>query len=253
MLTLTLSVTLLACPLHPVSLDLELGKRALPGLPPDLARQITKYPQAFRQGAEAAFAYPQALHAVGPGNTLEEALLAQCERLVQAIRNHSSFETITAGFGALAHLVWDLNFPVEASSPTEAAAFVAFLRSRLPRIPVVFYSGYEMVPFSSRESLWHFILTEASRVPPLQKALIEDFQRVGGPAFWNRFDDRSTAFGVASVSMNRATSQYVALASWIWHHAGGLVVPFPGDGRQILVWKGELKPREAPLPRLGVR
>lgn len=253
MLTLTLSVALLACPLHPVSLDLELGKRALPGLPPDLARQLAKHPEAFRRGAEAAFAYPQALHTVGPGNTLEEAVLAQCERLVQAIRKQSSFEAVTAGFGALAHLVWDLNFPVESSSPGEIKAFVAFLQSRLPRIPVVFYSGYEALPFSSREVLWQFILSEASRVAPLRQALLEDFQRVGGSPFWNLLDDRSTAFGVASVSLNRAISQYVALSSWVWHHAGGLVVPFPGNGQRILVWKGELKPREAPLSRLGIR
>ncbi|KDA53218.1 hypothetical protein EG19_06950 [Thermoanaerobaculum aquaticum] len=253
MLALTLSVTLLACPLHPVSLDLELGKRALPGLPPDLARQLTKHPQAYRRGAEAAFAYPQAIHVMGPGNSLEEAVLAQCERLVAAIRGQASFEAVTAGFGALAHLVWDINFPVEASTEAEARAFVAFLQSRAPRIPVVFYSGYESLPFSSRETLWGFILAEASRVSPLRQALSEDFRRVGGPGFWNLLDDRSTAFGVASVSLNRAISQYVALSSWVWHHAGGLVVPFPGDGNRILVWKGELKPREAPLPRLGIR
>ncbi len=253
MLALTLSVGLLACPLHPVSLDLELGNRALPGLPPDLARQLTKHPQAYRRGAEAAFAYPQAIHVMGPGNSLEEAVLAQCERLVAAIRGQASFDTVTAGFGALAHLVWDLNFPVEASTEAEARAFVAFLQSRAPRIPVVFYSGYESLPFSSRETLWGFILAEASRVSPLRQALSEDFRRVGGPGFWNLLDDRSTAFGVASVSLNRAISQYVALSSWVWHHAGGLVVPFPGDGNRILVWKGELKPREAPLPRLGIR
>lgn len=253
MLALALSASLLACPLHPVSLDLELGKRALPGLPPDLARQIAKHPQAFRRGAEAAFAYPQPLHTVGDGNTLEEAILAQCDRLVTAIRGQASFEAVTAGFGALAHLVWDLNVPVTPRSPEEARAFAAFLASRAPRIPVVFYSGYEEIPFASRDGLWSFILQEARRAQPLRQALAEDFRRVGGPAFWDRLDDRSTAFGVASVSLNRALSQYVALASWVWHHAGGLVVPFPGDGKQILVWKGDLKPREAPLPRLGIR
>lgn len=252
-LALALSATLLACPLHPVSLDVELGKRALPGLPPDLARQIAKHPQAFRRGAEAAFAYPEPMHLVAEGNTLEEAVFAQCHRLVAAIRGRTDFETVTAGFGALAHLVWDLSFPVAPTARADAQAFVSFLHSRAPRIPVVFYSGYEEVPFLSREGLWRFILQEAQRAQPLRKLLAEDFQRVGGPAFWDRLDDRSTAFGVASVSSNRALSQYVALASWVWHHAGGLVTPFPGDGHRILVWKGELKPREAPLPRLGIR
>ncbi|MGC8916932.1 MAG: hypothetical protein ACP5NF_08140 [Thermoanaerobaculum sp.] len=253
MLSLSLAVTLLACPLHPVSLDLELGQRALPALPPDLARQLAKHPLAFRQGAEAAATYPEALHVVANGTSLEEAILAQCERLVRAIRGRTPFQEVTSGFGALAHLVWDLNFPSSPSSPQEAKAFSAFLTSRAPRIPVVFYGGYEALPFASRDGLWGFILAEGARVAPLRQALAEDFRRVGGAAFWDALDDRSTAFGVASVTLNRAVSQYAAMASWIWHHAGGLVVPFPGDGHRILVWKGELKPREAPLPRLGIR
>ncbi|MCX7896080.1 MAG: hypothetical protein N2447_09055, partial [Thermoanaerobaculum sp.] len=63
----------------------------------------------------------------------------------------------------------------------------------------------------------------------------------------------STTFGVASVSVNRALSLYVALGSWIWHHAGGLVKPFPGNDQRILVWKGELKPREESVPHLRIR
>ncbi|MDW7967162.1 MAG: hypothetical protein RMI39_03445, partial [Thermoanaerobaculum sp.] len=111
-----------ACPLHPTSLDVVLGTRALPGLPPDLARQLAKHPREFHQGAEAAAAYPQVLHSVGAGVTLEETLLAQCDRLVAAIRSRATFASVTAGFGALAHLVLDLYFPPPPTAPAEAQA-----------------------------------------------------------------------------------------------------------------------------------
>jgi len=249
--SLALAATFLACPLHPVSLDVELGQRALPGLPPDLARQLAKHPGAFAQGAKAAASYPAPLHQRGGRNGVEAAILAQCDRLVQAIRSRSSFEAITAGFGALAHLVLDFSFP--ASRAAESQALSAFLASRLPRIPVVFYAGAEELPFASREKLWGFLLAERQRLPSLEQALLEDFARVGGPSAWNSLDDRSTTFGVASVAFNRATSQFVTVSAWVWHHAGGLVPRFPGDGQRILVWKGALQPREAPVPRLGVR
>lgn len=252
MLVQTVAALAVACSLHPATLDAELGRRALPGLPPDLARQLAKHPQAFSRGASSAAAYPKALHQRGGANAVEHAILAQCDRLVQAIRSRVSFEAVTAGFGALAHLVLDYNFPA-AAGQKEAAALASFLASRLPRIPVVFYAGAENVPYQSRTDLWQWLLAEGQRLPALQQALLEDLTRVGGPQFWDRLDDRSTTFGVASVAFNRAMSQYVTLSSWVWHHAGGLVPPFPGNGQGIIVWKGELKPRETPVSRLRVR
>lgn len=253
MLKLALTLGALACPLHPASLDVALGERALPGLPPDLARQVAKHPQAFAQGAQAAAAYPGPLHLRGGKNAVEEAIFQQCQRLAQALRQQASFQAVTAGLGALAHLVLDYNFPASGAKPAHAQAFAHFLASRLPRIPVVFYGGAEAVPFASRDALWSWLLGEGQRLAALEQALAEDFARVGGPGQWNLLDDRSTAFGVASVAFNRAMSQYVTLASWIWRQGGGLVVPFPGDGHSILVWKGDLKPREAPMSHLRVR
>jgi len=249
--SLAFAAILLACPVHPPSLDVELGRRALPALPPDLARQLAKHPRAFLQGASAASQYPAPLHRRGGKEGVEAAILAQCDRLVQAIRSRTSFEAVTAGFGVLAHLVLDYGFP--PSGEAETQAFAAFLASRLERIPVVFYSGYEELPFASRDTLWRWLLEEGGRLPPLQRALEEDFARVGGPAAWNSLDDRSTTFGVASVAFNRATSQYATLSAWVWHHAGGLVPRFAGNGQRILVWKGALQPREAPVSRLGIR
>lgn len=250
MLVFTLASVFLACPMHSANLDQELVQRSLPALPPDLARQLAKHPQALRRGAQGAASYPHPLHFRGGKNAVEEAVFAQSERLVRAIRSQTSFEEVTAGFGVLAHLVLDLYFPVQGS---DAVAFAAFLTSRLPRIPVVFYALGESLPFQPREALWRSLLTVDPQVRGLGEALREDFIRVGGAGNWQKLDDRSTAFGVASVTFNRATSHYAAVASWVWRHAGGLVTPLFRNGNGILVWKGELKPRETALPVLRRR
>lgn len=245
MLAFTLASAFLACPVHSANLDQELVQRSLPALPPDLARQLAKHPQALRRGAQVAATYPHRLHFRGGKNAVEEAVFAQSERLVRAIRSQASFEEVTAGFGVLAHLVLDLYFPVQGSG---AVAFSAFLTSRLPRIPVVFYALGESLPFQPREALWRSLLTVTPHVDALGEALREDFVRVGGARNWQQLDDRSTAFGVASITFNRAISHYAAVASWVWHRAGGLVPPFFRNGNNVLVWKGELKPRETALP-----
>lgn len=250
MLALSLASVLLACPVHSATLDQELVRRSLPGLPPDLARQFTKHPQAINRGTKVAASYPQPLHFRGGKNAVEQAVFAQSERLVRALRSQASFEEVSAGFGVLAHLVLDLYFPVQGS---DALAFSSFLSSRLPRIPVVFYSLGEYFPFQSREELWRSLLSVDPLVRALGEVLREDFTRVGGAGNWQKLDDRSTAFGVASVIFNRAMSHYAAVTSWVWHNAGGLVPPFFRNGNSILVWKGELKPRETTLPPLRLR
>ncbi|MGQ9752757.1 MAG: hypothetical protein ACUVRE_09035 [Thermoanaerobaculaceae bacterium] len=250
MLAFTLASLFLACPVHPAILDQELVQRSLPALPPDLARQLAKHPQALRRGAQVAANYPHPLHFRGGKNAVEEAVFAQSERLVHAIRSQTSFEEVTAGFGILAHLVLDLYFPVQGS---DAVAFSSFLTSRLSRIPVVFYALEASLPFQPREELWRSLLSVDPQARALGEALREDFTRVGGAGNWQKLDDRSTAFGVASVTFNRATSHYAAVASWVWRNAGGLVIPLFRNGNSILVWKGELKPRETALPPLRLR
>lgn len=250
MLALILASVVLACPVHPATLDQELVQRSLPALPPDLARQLAKHPQALRRGAQVATNYPHTLHLRGGKNAVEEAVFAQSERLVRALRSQTHFEDVTAGFGVLAHLVLDLYFPVQGS---DSVAFSSFLSSRLPRIPVVFYDLGKLLPFQPRQELWRSLLTVAPQVRALGEALREDFTRVGGAGNWQKLDDRSTAFGVASITFNRAMSHFAVVASWVWHNAGGLVPPFFPNGNSILVWKGELKPRETPVPPLRLR
>jgi hypothetical protein len=74
--------------------------------------------------------------------------------------------------------------------------------------------------------------------------------RLGGPGRWSALDDRSSSFGAASLVLNHAASDFANLASWVWRAAGGLVPDIPMQGN-ILVWKGESRPREtSPVIRI---
>ena len=80
-----------ACMIHPTDLDPEIGRRALPWLPPDLARQIVKHKHDFARGAAAAAAWPRPVHQPGGAGGLEPTIVAQCERIVQGLRSQAPF------------------------------------------------------------------------------------------------------------------------------------------------------------------
>lgn len=249
MLALLAPAAVAVCLTHPTGLDREIGHRALPWLPPDLARQVVKHDRDFARGMQAAAGWPASYHRSGTGGGAERAITTQCERLVAAIRGRRPFAEVVSGLGALAHFVGDLAtpFPPGAKSDPHGEAFAAYLGSAAPRVPLVFYGQVPQLirgEVSGLAPLLHRRRSEAAALTPFVRG---DLERVGGPGGWRRLDDRSTGFAVASLVLNHATSDYVNLASWVWHHAGGAVPPINGSGTDIFVWRGEPIPRQPAL------
>ncbi len=252
MLALLLAAT---CSLHPPALEADLGRRSLPWLPPDLARQMARRERAFAAGFAAAGRWPAELHRASGSPNIDAAITAQCERLVQAIRAQRPFEEVISGFGALAHLTLDHASPfleVGGFDP-HAAAFRSFMARAFPRIPIVFYGQQNGLLRSSRASIQPFLARQRQLLASLESLIREDMDRVGGPAHWHLLDDRSTTFGAASLTLNHATTNFVNLASWVWGQAGGLVPAIPQAADTFLVWKGEPQPRESPGSLIRIR
>ena len=243
------------CMAHPLELDSEIGRRALPWLPPDLARQVVKHKQDFARGAAAAAAWPAEFHRPDGVNGLAPTLVAQCERLVRALRSQASFSEVVAGFGTLAHLTLDLNAPFAGAPPSDpyARAFAAYQRSAAPRVQIVFYGQERALIGGPRSSLEHYLRRRQSAAAGFTALVRYDLDRVGGPGRWPALDDRSTSFGVAAISLNHASSVFANVASWVWRQGGGMVPEVSKGKGTILIWKGEPRPREAPRHRLGVR
>jgi hypothetical protein len=240
-----LPAVLAVCLAHPVDLDHEVRRRALPWLPPDLARQVLRHERDFNRGAAAAAAWPRHHHQPGAAGGTEVTLQAQCERVAQAIRARAPFPEVVAGLGAVAHLCLDLNQSFsgpEAGSPY-ASSFSSLMRSASPRIPNVFYGQDHWLVRGPSDRLSASLRQRRAEMVPLATIVREDMDRVGGPGRWAALDDRSSSFGAASLVLNHAASDFANLASWVWRAAGGLVPDIPMQGN-ILVWKGESRPRE---------
>jgi hypothetical protein len=240
---------------HPPELDPEIGRRALPWLPPDLARQIVKHKNDFARGAAAAAAWPREFHQPAGANGLEPTIVAQCERIVQALRSQATFSEVVAGLGTLAHLTLDLNAPFASAHGSDpyAKAFTAYQRSAAPRVQLVFYGQERTLLGQPRSALEQYLHRRRREAAAFEALVRYDLDRVGGPGRWPALDDRSTSFGAAAITINHASSVFANLASWVWKQGGGMVPEITKGGGTILVWKGEPRPREAPRRRLGVR
>ncbi len=254
MLALVTPIALAVCFVHPGELDPEVGRRALPWLPPDLARQVVKHPRDFARGSALAAQWPAQFHHPGGPGGLEPTIAAQCERIVQALRARAPFSEVVAGLGTLAHLSLDLSAPFNGHGPDAySQAFSAYQRTALARVPIVFYPQDQMQLGQPASALASYLSSRRESAAALGPLVRYDLDRVGGPARWTALDDRSTSFGAASLAINHAASVYANLASWVWKQAGGLVPEIQKNGQRILVWKGEPRPREAPRVRLRVR
>ena len=244
-----------ACMIHPTDLDPEIGRRALPWLPPDLARQIVKHKHDFARGAAAAAAWPRPFHQPGGAGGLEPTIVAQCERIVQALRSQAAFSEVVAGFGTLAHLAADLNAPFAAAQASDpyARAFTSYQRSAAPRVQLVYYGQDRGLLGQPKAALEGYVRQRRRDAARYEGLVRYDLDRVGGPGRWTALDDRSTSFGTAAITLNHTTSTFANLASWVWKQGGGMVPEVAKGGGTILVWKGEPRPREAPRSTLGVR
>jgi len=254
-LSVILPLVAATCFAHPPALDREVGWRALPWLPPDLARQVVRHERDFADGAAEAARWPRSFHQPGGQQGLERAIQNQCERLAQAIRNRAPFAEVVAGLGALAHLSADLDAPflTAGSNDRYAQAFASYVPTAAPRVPLVFYGLEGRVVSGSAAGLTPMLAARQRQVADLASYVREDLDRLGGPSSWRKLDDRSSSFGAASLFLNHAATDFANLVSWIWLHAGGLVPAIPAPPETVLVWKGVPQPREAPFTRLGLR
>ena len=153
MLSVILPAVAATCFAHPAALDREVGRRALPWLPPDLARQVVRHERDFASGAAAATRWPRSFHQPGGRSGLEVTIQTQCERLAAAIRDRAPFAEVVAGLGSLAHLTADLNAPflTAHTSDRHAQAFAVYVPTAAPRIPLVFYGLNRPVISGSRQ------------------------------------------------------------------------------------------------------
>ena len=215
--------------------------------PHDLYRQILRHPKELEEGALAPFEDGEAArHLADPDGSgqLERVIGEEVERAIGAIQGHLAFERVVYQLGVVSHYVADANNPLNTSSADAAegryfADYLRYLESAEPRLPVLFYGVYPGL--EERGSLAPLLDATFARGRQLYPLVGREYRRIGFESGIGRFDDRSTAFGVASLAFCHAVSDVGLVLRYIWVRAGG------ADFRTRLPVRGEKVVR---LPRL---
>jgi hypothetical protein len=217
--------------------------------PPDLARQLVKRRAAYLAGVIQPFddADP-ARHRQDPDGSgnLAAALADAVTQAVGAIRTHRPFDEIVFRMGVAAHFIADANNPLASSNadPEAGRYFVDYLRyaeTAEPRFPLIFYGvrpGLERAP-----DVGELLADTLRRGRALYPLIGLEYRKIDFASGIGRFDDRSTAFGVASVAFSHAVTDVALVLRYIWLRAGG------GDDRASLPAGGT---RLLLLPRAGL-
>jgi len=211
--------------------------------PPDLARQIDKHRRAFEEGVNAPFSDTDAgRHMKNPDGSgqLDQAAQKAVDSAVQAIRGHQPFEEIVRRLGVVSHYVADANNPLAVSGDDaeEGRYFVDYLRyaeTAERRFPLVFYGLQRGL--DGRRDLSPLIAAALRRGRGLYPMIGREYRRIGFTSGVGRFDDRSTAFGAASIAFSHAVTDVSLALRYIWLTAGGIDdrANLPAGGTRLIV------------------
>jgi hypothetical protein len=207
--------------------QLAIAREAAHLAPPDLAQLIERHKRDFAAGVTEPFSDGDpGRHVKNPdgSGSLDRVIAAEVEAAVEAIRDHHPFAEVVHRLGTVAHFLADANNPLEASAadPYEDRYFADYLHyaeSALPRFPLIFY-GLEPVLDGPRdvEALVARTLARSRQLYPL---VGDEYRRVGFLPGIQAFDDRSTAFGVASLTFSHAVNDVAVVLRYVWLRAGG--------------------------------
>jgi hypothetical protein len=219
------------------------AEQALEIAPPDLKRQVDKHLARFRQGVVAPFEdgdrTAHQKNKDGSGG-LDQRIVAEAQRAIDAIRAHRPFDGIVYNLGVLSHYVADASNPLstDEADPRERQYFDDYMRyveGAQERYSLVFYGeGRDLAGDGAIPQLLARTFARGRRLYP---SIGREYRRVGGPPGLEKFDDHSVAFAIGSIALSHAVSDVGAILRYVWLEAGGgdareLPVTDPGVGHQ---------------------
>jgi hypothetical protein len=196
--------------------DQQIGARAAQLAPPDLRLLIDKMHSQYAAGIDRALVEEGTdIHR----DHLRERIEGEMHAIIGLLRTRQPIAQAVFRLGMLSHLVSDANNPfhvaTDAQVEPEHADFEHYFERRMERFPIVFY-GVE--PHFGLDQYLDRTFRRTAKLAPL---IDEEYFRGGAHHSSAEFDDRSTAFGVASVCYSHAITDIVNLQYYIWRAAGG--------------------------------
>ena len=210
--------------------DQRIAAKAAELAPNDLRVIIDKYNDEYQRGLSLAASDEGAdthrYFVLSRNGHLRERIERETANVISMLRANKSMSQIVLHLGILAHYVADANNPFHVANddPNLAAwkdDYERYFESRMRKFPTVFY-GLE-----SNFQLSSYLDQTFDRTAKFYPLIDEEYFRFGEQHDSSEFDDRSTAFGVASVCYSRAVTDTVNLYFYIWGRAGGDVRALP--------------------------
>ena len=211
--------------------DERIASKAAALAPPDLRLLIEKFDGDYKEGlARAQSDEGSDIHhyfVLSRQGRLREGIERETRLAIQMIRKGEPMSDVVQRLGILAHLVADANNPFHVANDAPRHSefhndFETYFERRLSKFPTVFYG---LDPQFRLSQYLDRTFARSAKFYPLMRG---EYARGGSAAV---FDDRSTAFGVASISYSRAVTDLVNLYYYIWKEAGG-------DVRSAAVMRG---------------
>ena len=173
----------------------KIAKKAAALAPSDLRTIIERFNADYQNGLTRATTSPD----------LRAQIEAETNAAIASVRSRKPLSEMVEHLGVLAHLVADANTPARGD-------YEHYFERSMKKFPTVFY-GLD-ANFNMPRQLDRTFNRTAKFNP-----LIElEYVRAGSS---QAFDDRSTAFGIASVCYSHAVTDLVNLYYFIWKEAGG--------------------------------
>lgn len=223
-------------PEHQLTIAWEAARLA----PRDLYRQILRHKEEFEAGVLAAPGEARACEQNPDGSgAFDKTAKAEAEGAVRAIRDHRPFAEVVRRLGRLTRCLAWANNPLsmgdeDAEEARYAADFSRYVESAERRFPLMFY-GLRTSLDRARD-LSPLLADTVKRGRAIYPRIGDEYRRIDFASGIGRFDDRSTAFGVASVSFSHSITDAALALRFVWLRAGGEDprTSLPRDGSKIL-------------------
>lgn len=202
--------------------DERIARKAGQLAPPDLRILIERFEPEYKQGQARAQSDEgsESHRNYAQSGRLRERIERETAAAIAMIKSGQPMSSVVEQLGVLSHFVADANNPFHTvnDDPNLEAShhdYEQYFERRLAKFPTVFYGldrNFQLRPYLDRT------ISRTSRFYPLMR---EEYFRFGTRRSSQEFDDRSTAFGIASICYSRAVTDVVNLYYYIWRQAGG--------------------------------
>lgn len=165
----------------------------------------------------------------GPGLAAAAAAKVAADAAPLVLEKHG-LRKFTFQMGLLAHIVADVNFPLNASDadprePLYREAYRQYVEKVLVKIPYVL--DQQPAPALDTSGVESYLMAGAERAARDYKSIGPAFKDDGTPRSPSSLDERSIPFGAASLAYSQAVNDIVRLWERVWRETDTLAVKKP--------------------------